>query len=482
MTEKTIQSKKLRGVLIPLVLSIIIGGLIFYGGDAYQAIGLAGLGTAHLVFGYVLGISGFLVVAVLLQRLAQYVLLDWLVASAIGSQPPRLLGQLAAFFIYLIAFTAIVGVVFKKDLTFVLAASGAAGIVIGMALQNLILDIFAGLALNLDRIVKIGDNIQLHRIGDQTIEGKVTEISWRTMQLFDLSQNIVIIPNRLVSASTITNFSSPQPFLETGIPIILDSKIPVDRAMRILRAATTEALLSLALPAELSAPTVSVSEILHIPRLAVKYTVFITVPFEKRARSRNLVQQHILRHLNFAGVRPAQREFPETSYLATLITMTELFYGIKEAGALLIATHARLKRITANTVITQRGEIAEVMFLVIEGLLIAETRHKIGTKPLPPTILGPGGLIGGTTMLMNDVYDSTVLSKTDCLLVEMNHGLWEQLFTQYPELTHLISKNIARQITTKDTTSGNQWQMTEADMMLEVLRNLKRRFIQLKLD
>jgi len=229
---------------------MIIGGLIFYGGDAYQAIGLAGIGTAHLVFGYVLGISQFLILAVLLQRLTQYVVLDWFVASTIGSQPPRLLGQLSSFFIYLMAFTAIVGVVFKKDLTFVLAASGAAGIVIGMALRNLILDIFAGLALNLDRTIRIGHNIELHRIGDRTIEGKVTEISWRTTQLIDINYNTVIIPNRLVSASTITNFSLPQPFLEIAIPVILDGEIPVDRAMRILRAATVEALSSISLPAK----------------------------------------------------------------------------------------------------------------------------------------------------------------------------------------------------------------------------------------
>ncbi len=469
----------LRGIIIPLLLSTLFGGLIYYGGDAYQAIGLAGIGTARMVLGYLLGIGTFLTLAVLLQRLVQYVFLDWIIASAIGSQPPRLLSQLSAFFVYLLAFTAIVGVVFKQDLTVVLAASGAMGIVVGLALQSLILDIFAGLALNLDRIIKLGDNVQLHKIGDQTIEGKVVEISWRTMQIVDVYQNTVVIPNRSVSSATITNFSSPKPLLGTIIPVILDSKVPVDRAMRILKAATIEALAIISPLSEVLEPTILVSEILHTPR-AVKYGIYIFVPFEKRARSRNLIQQQVLKHLSFAGIRAAQQELPNTEHLVTLIALTDLFSGMDEISVHWMAKHAHLKKVDANKSITQRGEIAEVIFLVIEGLLTAENRHRIGAKPSSPTILGPGSLIGGTAMLMNDVYEATVLSKTACLLFEIDFHLLESVLMQYPKVVDIIVHNISQLIMAKDAMSNQQWQMQEEDMIAEVLRNLKRRFGHIK--
>lgn len=465
--------KVFKELFFPLVLVVLFGSLIFYGGDAYQSIGLAGLGTAHLVLGYLLGISTFLALAVFVRRIVQYVFLDWLIASALGSQPPRLLNQLAAFFVYLIAFTAIVGIVFKQDLTVVLAASGAMGIVVGLALQNLILDIFAGLALNLDRIVKLGDNIQLHKVGDQTIEGKIVEISWRTTQIVDLNSNLVIIPNRSISAAVITNFSVPKPPLGTLIPIVLDSKIPVERAMRILKAASIEALNLVFPDTEVAEPIISVVEIIHVPR-SVKYGIYVYVPFEKRVPTRNIIQQHVLKHLNFAGVRPTQHALPDVNHLTTLITMTELFHGVEETDARWIATHAHLRVVEAKKIVTQKGEIAEVIFLVLEGLLTSETHHYIGAKPLPPQIVSPGSVIGGTEMLMNDVYEATVLSKTTCLLLEVNYPLLEKVFIQYPKTIDIIIYNVTQLITRKGTAEKSQWQMQEADVAAEVLRNLKR--------
>ncbi|BAP56484.1 transmembrane transporter [Thioploca ingrica] len=459
---------------------MVIGLVIYYGGEAYQTIGLTGLGTARFVLGYLLGIILFLTLAVLLQRLVQYLLLDWLVASTIGSSPPRLLAQLSAFFIYLLAFTAIVGVVFKKDLTVVLAASGAAGIVVGMALQNLILDVFAGLATNLDRVVKIGDNIQLHRSGDQIIEGTVEEISWRTMRILDLYSNTVIVPNRLVSSSVITNFSSPQPFSETGIIVTLDSKIPVNRAIRVLQAAATE-VSALFTPPGAPAPSVLVSEILHLPK-SVKYRISLYPAFTARAYARHLVQQRILHHLSFAGIRPAWQNEPEVAHLARLLGKTQLFVGLAEIDLQFLATHANLKLIEPETIVVQGGEVAMAMFLVVEGLLSAEVRRKIGTKPLPPEVLPPGSLVGGMAMLMGDVYEATVSSQTVSLMVEINYELLEKLFKQQPQAAHLLAQSATQLIHQKSALSPNYWLTEEADLSAEIFRNLKRSFAHLKLD
>lgn len=480
MLRESSPRSKFRGIIIPFLLSMVIGLVIYYGGEAYQTIGLTGLGTAHFVLGYLLGILLFLTLAVLLQRLVQYLLLDWLIASAIGSSPPRLLAQLSAFFIYLLAFTAIVGIVFKKDLTVVLAASGAAGIVVGMALQNLILDVFAGLAMNLDRAVKIGDNIQLHPSGDKIIEGTIEEISWRTMHILDLSANRVIVPNRLVSASVITNFSSPQPFSETGIIVTLDSKIPVDRAIRVLQAAATEVSATFTPPGA-PAPAVSVSEIIHLPK-SVKYKVSLYPAFKARSRARNLVQQRILYHLSVAGIRPAWQREPEIAHLAVLLGKTPLFAGLAEIDLQLLATHANFKLIEPKTLVVQGGEVAMAMFLVVEGLLSAEVRRKIGTKPLPPEVLPPGSLVGGMAMLMGDVYEATVSSQTVSLLVEINYELLEKLFRQQPQAVHLIAQTATQLIRQQSALSANYWPTEEADLSVEILRNLKRTFAQLKLD
>jgi len=83
-------------------------------------------------------------------------------------------------------------------------------------------------------------------------------------------------------------------------------------------------------------------------------------------------------------------------------------------------------------------------------------------------------------MLMNDVYEATILSKTACLLFEIDFHLLESVLMQYPKVVDIIVHNISQLIMTKDAMSNQQWQMQEEDMIAEVLRNLKRRFGHIK--
>lgn len=495
-TPPSIEPHKLRNLFVPLLVSIILGVAIYYGGEAYQGIGLEGLGTIRIILGYLLGISEFLILATLLQRLVQYVVLDWLIASTLGSPAPRLLSQLSAFIIYLLAITAIIGIVFHKDLTVVLAASGAAGIVIGMALQGLILDVFSGLAINLDRAIRIGDNIRMHGSGDSVIEGKVEEISWRTTRLLDRFCNVVILPNRVVAGATVTNFSLPQPFLETSVTVTIDVEVPTNRAIRVLQAAAVEVSGQFA-PVEAPSPSVTVKEI--TPE-GVQYTVFIYPSFETRPRGRNLVQQAILRHLSCAGLRPARPKQerlkgernppvsnqPDAIQLAKLIGATVLFQDLEEADRRLLATLAPLRYLQAGIFVVHAGEVATSMFLVIEGLLSGETtRRGPGGKPLAAQNLGPGSLIGGEVMLLGDAYELTVRTRTTVLLCEIDYDLLGKLLAHQPQAAHQLSRRVAAQLTNKlakEDTGNQQWQMSEADLAAEVLSNLKRSFLHLKLN
>ncbi|TAN52827.1 MAG: mechanosensitive ion channel [Methylococcaceae bacterium] len=469
---------KIVKTIIPLSWCIVIGALVYLGGDAYQAIGLAGLGALHVILGYLLGIILFLALAVLLQRLIQFVLLDWLVASAIGAAPPRLLSQLSSLVIYIMAFAAIAGVVFKKDLTVILAASGAAGIVIGMALQNLILDVFAGLALNLDRSVKIGDCIQLlHRdsstANGRAIEGTVEEISWRTMRIFERrGLNTVIIPNRVVSASVITNYSHPQAYIKTEVLITLSGHVPLERARRILLAAAGEVAPSFTL-ANAPAVSVMVIEIIHVPR-SVRYAVVIYPTFDTRSSARDLVQQRILQHLQVAGIRPADQDVPDAAHLTHLLGNTALFAELTEADLRFVIDGAVLHRVEPETVLVRAGEVATSMYLIVEGLLMAETRRKIGAQSLPKEPLPLGTLTAGIEVLMSDVYDTTVTTKTTSLLVEIDNKLLSRLLIHQPQTAHRLAQNATTLIQQQGMVARSYWQTDEKALQAEIERNLQR--------
>ncbi len=492
MTSVVISHDKsiLHKLLLPFIISIILGCVIFYGNDAYQIMGLAALESTIVVFGYVLGIAEFLVLALLIQRIVQLLILDRFIAKALGSPTPRLLSQLSAIIIYTIAIAAIVGVIFKKDLTVVLATFGGASIVIGLALQGIIRDLFAGLTINLDRSINIGDFISVKK--SDNFEGVVQEISWRTTHIVTLQGNLVIIPNSLMSAGVITNYSSPNNYMEQSISVFLAIDMPVNKVLRILLSAVQEASLQFS-PTQAPAPKVVLRA---ITLQGVEYGVVYYPTFKSRTAGRHAVHQHCLKHLTFAGLSPLveliapeiKHTIHSIAHLSQLLSGVELFADFTAPELEVLATAAKLVHLPAHAAVTEGGEMAEFMCLIIEGLVFANTWRQQGNqKPAEAsTCLGPGELINSVAFLAGAVCETSIHTQTEALILIMNYHSIEQLFSTYPTLSNTLSLCIAQQIyhalqQGKATYYLSAHTQDIPSLTAMVLKNLRRTFAHLQL-
>jgi len=91
---------------------------------------------------------------------------------------------------------------FGVQTTSLVAAIGAAGLAIGLALQGTLSNVAAGVMIILFRPIKVGDFVDI--AGSM---GTVKDISLNYTELSDLSNAQVIIPNSEVWGNTITNYS-----------------------------------------------------------------------------------------------------------------------------------------------------------------------------------------------------------------------------------------------------------------------------------
>ncbi|MCG3134501.1 MAG: hypothetical protein HMLKMBBP_01808 [Planctomycetes bacterium] len=82
-----------------------------------------------------------------------------------------------------------------------LTALGVGALAVGLALQDVLKNIFAGIQLVLDQPVRAGDYIQL---GNGT-KGTVLEMGLRSTKLRTVENNVVIIPNATLASEIITN-------------------------------------------------------------------------------------------------------------------------------------------------------------------------------------------------------------------------------------------------------------------------------------
>lgn len=122
--------------------------------------------------------------------------------------------------------------ILKIDLTGLLIAAGFAGIVVGLAAQQTLSHLFAGIALVIEGRLKIGDSV---RIGDDW--GVVTSVGLLSTKIRLWSGEVLTIPNSNVMSSKIYNYSKTiarRVDITVGISYNSDISKAVDVIKRVL--------------------------------------------------------------------------------------------------------------------------------------------------------------------------------------------------------------------------------------------------------
>lgn len=117
----------------------------------------------------------------------------------------RLLQDLMVAVVYIGIALSVLAFVFDAPIGTLVATSGVVAVILGLALQNTLGDVFSGIALTLGRPFSIGDWIHL---ADGT-EGRVIENNWRSTQLLTGAHNVVVLPNSVLAKVGLTNLTRP---------------------------------------------------------------------------------------------------------------------------------------------------------------------------------------------------------------------------------------------------------------------------------
>ena len=122
---------------------------------------------------------------------------------------------------------------FKQPISSFLATSGVLAIVLGLALQSTLADVFSGLAINIERPLRAGDWITV----SDTVSGQVIEVNWRATRLRTLSNDTIVIPNSIVSKAIVTNHSRPTVHHFRTLRLTVDAAVAPDKVIEALLAA-----------------------------------------------------------------------------------------------------------------------------------------------------------------------------------------------------------------------------------------------------
>ncbi len=202
---------------------------------AHTFLALQDFGYAELRQG--ITIVELLLAAYIVIETIETVVVDYWLLERKKIELPTLVRHLILIAIYTVTVLSIIGSTTGINVLPLMATSTVITVVLGLALQDTLGNLFAGLSMHVDQPFRVGDWVQL-----DAIEGQVISTGWRSTHLRTFSQDVIAIPNSLIARSRLHNFSAPTKLTARNIEFLVSP----DAAPEIVEQAATDAVHSVA--------------------------------------------------------------------------------------------------------------------------------------------------------------------------------------------------------------------------------------------
>lgn len=319
----------------------------------------------------------------------------------------RLLQDLLGAVIFLIAVIAALAYVLELPVKGVLATSGALAIIVGLALQSTLSDVFSGIVLNTTKPYQLDDWISI----DGT-EGRVTDIDWRATRLQTAQGSMAVIPNSLAAKAKIVNFSRPSDIFGVSISLQVSPHARPQTVIDALERAMQGCRFLLNKPA----PSVSLKS---SGSTGVEYEISgFVISMDQKRMVRNQLFDLAFRHLQASGVSLLSSVEPNApaalSQPRALLESSNIFSTLRQEEKETFSQNMKLQTFRAGEMILPAGEVSDHLFIIESGV-VSVTLSRGGTK-FEAGRMGPGEVIGEAGILSDESALADFSAKTFCTL------------------------------------------------------------------
>lgn len=347
----------------------------------------------------------------------------------------RLFSDLLAGVIYLAVILTIVKTVFGFPIGGLVATSGIIAIVLGLALQNTLADVFAGIAVGIERPYAIGDLVWF----EGPIEGEVVQINWRSVQIKTFGNDIATIPNSLVAKSRLINRSIPSMRRSDSVQVPCPRPHPPERVCELIHQAI------LLCPNVLEKPPAAVA-LVRIGRRMNHYEISFSVANSSLLwQTKSMLLKEVLRQLRFDGgsahlqsiSRPGTPE-PAGPRILDIALFDHLPLKTQDE----LESHLVRKQLEINDTLFAQGDCDASLFIVKSGVLEVSRGDKHNSTVLGR--IGPGDYIGEIGLLTGAGHAATVKALTRCVVFQLSKEFVAPLIAADPALLHAFEISARR--------------------------------------
>lgn len=426
-----------RRVLAWIVLAALLGASAFFAPRLSQNALL--LGLSRTVFW---GAVAFLGV-----KAATWLLIDPLLRQR-KTATPGFARDILVFLLYALAVGGVLRHALDVSLLQLLGTGAIVAAVVGLSLQEVLGNLFAGISLHLDPTFQEGDWIEVSGNlrggpGRDTFIGQVVAMTWRTVQLRTENGDTDILPNRSITQAVVTNLYVPTGFHRRTTKVVVEPHPDLHLALQKL--------------------TVALAGVPHVPEHKPEVVVWGSdlggAVLEARVwalgfRHGRAAIYHATRLLTsvlpregFSLLGPHGPTTPhEPLPQPTDAMMADLAERLRLPAhwAQDLRPHLTLRKLAPGEGVLREGDPGESLFAVLHGMLQV-VRAEERTDPYTGlfwdivAVLGPGDWFGEASLLTGAPRNATVVAATETLLVEIPKAGFELSLKREPEVLERLA-------------------------------------------
>lgn len=323
------------------------------------------------------------------------------------SREARITTDLLSGLIYLATVLVILDFVLQLPVGGLIATSGVVAVVIGLALQNTLADVFSGIAVGIERPFGAGDRITLA----DGIEGVVIEINWRSIRLQTDGDDIATVPNSAIAKAQLLNRSVPTKRRSVHVLVTCPASAKPEVVLELLRRAAMLCPQILATPA----PAASMTRLgVRSTTFAIDYCVGDTTDIA-HSKTAFLTQAH--RQLRYAGFLDEPHGSAGSGNSESMAVVDEVPIFARLSSEHRLAMAARLQRfpVRKGDIVFSKGADADRLIVVADGVIdIFGSADDMGSEILRRA--GPGEAIGDIGLISGEARPYTARAASDGVL------------------------------------------------------------------
>jgi small-conductance mechanosensitive channel len=372
----------------------------------------------------------------LIARSIIVVIFEYLLTRRIGIEVPRLARDVVAILVYMITAAIVLRSALGVEVGALLATSAVLTVVVGLALQETLGTLLAGLALAWEKRLQTG-----HWIEIDGFVGRVEELGWRSLVICTRFGEQILIPNSNVSRARLRLLGRGNTMVAVPIHLGVAYGVSPDRAKQVLLQVAK------GIPGVLDDPP---------PRVLVKEYADSAVVYECRLWTRqpwfdaDLRDELLTRSHSALGRAGMEIPFPQrtvhmarrervdpTTKIEQALARCELFADLPDNALTTLAERSHWLRFAPGEIVMLEGDDSRAMFVVAAGKAVIELAGRRLNQ------LDVGDTFGEIAFLTGEPRTATVRARDVLHVVEIASDALGALVEEQQHLADDLARRVA---------------------------------------